>query len=393
MIVIRRIRWSVVCLLSVAAGVWACQAPQVASRSGAQGQSDGAFIWRGFNHQWTYNHRLNRMGDYLKQEDCTASGTGELPRVTCSGSVHHTGASGTGADELTFASHYTQIASAAAGFRPARVELHLQGREQREIRREKTVELSVGSDAAEQTHVALLNGYDLHTTRKARAKKPKRFRVWVTDQPSYHPEDGTVSVGVGALIDVNCDSVECKTQKGRVHYRIELRAMLISSGSMEVTSRRFETNYKWNRREEIGINRSALNWNRQGIRGRAKKYPVGLVGFREIDFNLGKRGKYKDHWFVRWENSIRDPRYRQQIGRASFDLNLFFKEWNRKVKRRVTSIARKGDATITSELILVQLPEGRVGYEQATGSLKWRGKNRPSEDPAAEWSRDLRFEF
>ncbi|MFB6374529.1 MAG: hypothetical protein ABEN55_15730 [Bradymonadaceae bacterium] len=157
----------------------ACKSPEIASRAEAESQSDGAFVWRGFDHQWTYNHRLNRMGDFLKQDECTGGGKAGLPGLSCTGSVHHTGASGTGQDELAFTSYYTETGSTGAAYHPAHATLQLQGREQREIRREVTVEVPVEADGK---FVALLNGYDMRTAGKTKAKKIKRFRIWMTDQ-------------------------------------------------------------------------------------------------------------------------------------------------------------------------------------------------------------------
>jgi hypothetical protein len=48
----------------------------------------GTYFWRGFNHRWSYNHRLNRLGDWIKPGDCAGNGAvvvsvGDVPDMTC----------------------------------------------------------------------------------------------------------------------------------------------------------------------------------------------------------------------------------------------------------------------------------------------------------------------
>ncbi|MFB6374528.1 MAG: hypothetical protein ABEN55_15725, partial [Bradymonadaceae bacterium] len=173
------------------------------------------------------------------------------------------------------------------------------------------------------------------------------------------------------------------TQRNQVHYRVDVDMLLIRSEAMNTKSRRFETSYRWDKKKELKRDSIPLNRQRQAITGRPQKFDVGLVGFREIDFNLAKKDKYKDHWFVQWENSIADVEYKRPGGRAPFDLTLFFKEWNAKSKKKALSLARPGEATLSSEVVLVQLPSGKARHDETSGSLKWRGKNRSPDDPAA----------
>jgi len=50
-------------------------------------------LWQGFHHRWTYNHRLNRHGDWV--EHLERDGDRVAARV------NHSAASGSGADEAT----------------------------------------------------------------------------------------------------------------------------------------------------------------------------------------------------------------------------------------------------------------------------------------------------
>ena len=64
-------------------------------------QVDVGVIWMGFEHEWTYNHRLNRLGDYVSQPEFDGF---EHPVKH-----YHTGATGLGWDEALFTSYYTVV--------------------------------------------------------------------------------------------------------------------------------------------------------------------------------------------------------------------------------------------------------------------------------------------
>ncbi|HKJ69905.1 MAG TPA: hypothetical protein VKA68_18260 [bacterium] len=68
------------------------------------GEITGAVaIWQGFEHHWTYNHRLNRFGDYVY----TVSRTDNLNEAF----VTHTGATGLGRDTGTSVTNYSLLSS------------------------------------------------------------------------------------------------------------------------------------------------------------------------------------------------------------------------------------------------------------------------------------------
>lgn len=368
----------------------ACQTTDLTNTHEVGTTSNGAFVWRGFDHRWRYNHRLKRMGDFLTQATCSGRESGALPKLACTGSVHHTGAAGTGSDQLSFVSYYTETGSRAASFHSARATLSLEGSERSEIRRTETVDVPVD---AEGDVTVLLNGYDLRTAGRAKAKKIKRFRVRIADEPTRHPDAGTVAVDVEGLIDVNCGSAECLLQSNRVHYRLAVEVLVVESPQMHTNTRGFETSYRWNRRDELRYDDVALNRQRQSISGRPEAYPIGLLGFRGVDFDLALDDGYRDHWFVRWQQSIGEVDYHRRSGRASFDLSLFFKEWNARTKSQLLSLARPGGVRLRADVSLVQLPSGGIRQRRRSGTLDWVGRTPTSDVPAAMSWKNLRFRF
>src|SRR5437868_4718032 len=76
-----------------------------------------AIIWQGFHHQWTYNHRINCIGDYVELYIDTSNS----PRST------HLSASGSGPDITTYDSYYTLVESDDIVFLPADQSIILSG--------------------------------------------------------------------------------------------------------------------------------------------------------------------------------------------------------------------------------------------------------------------------
>ena len=77
-------------------------------------------IWQGFSHQWGYNHRINRLGDWVENvsegDSCIVKGT-------------HTAASGSGADIATFAQYFTTVHSDLVETRSGVATFNLSGKE------------------------------------------------------------------------------------------------------------------------------------------------------------------------------------------------------------------------------------------------------------------------
>lgn len=387
-----------VCLaiaLFVSASHTACSATQIDESETVDPQQHGAFLWNGFRHRWTYNHRLNRMGDYLTGLDCEEIEANELPRSHCRSTLVHTGASGTGADTLSFTSQFAEIVAPEASFQTVRIKMRFDGREEREIRIDRHITISPGENLERRAdYTVLLNGFDVYTEgARAKAKKVKRFRVWVGDDV-VESDAGELTFDAGAVMDMNCDSFECKQQSNRVRYTMEVRFLVIGhDGTVTVTPKQFETNYSWSRKTELNESDVPINGRTNVIQGAKSGFESAVAGFREIDFDLSRKGRYKDHWYVGWTNAIRKFEYDASEGRAEFDLRLMFKEWNARSKKKLTSLARKGEATLRANLALLQFERARIQPRVTDGELTWPGKNRSPIDGAAEWRKRLTVEF
>ena len=74
-------------------------------------------VWQGFSHYWTYNHRLNRLGDFIAQS------SGEENKAC---TLMHTAATGLGKDSATFQSRFAIVIAPDISFFAGKINFHLQ---------------------------------------------------------------------------------------------------------------------------------------------------------------------------------------------------------------------------------------------------------------------------
>jgi hypothetical protein len=164
-----------------------------------QDNEQAATIWQGFRHAWAYNHRLNRLGSYVRTED----GRGDV--------VGHTAASGTGGDTAHFSDYVTRLQADTdnvgfqAGWGEARVECPRAVTAAFRIRvDELPLEPAL---AGKDRYTVLINGFDLYAERHA--DKLVSFEVEVTDPVVY--ADGTkLRFNILGSLRFDCRTAECQ---------------------------------------------------------------------------------------------------------------------------------------------------------------------------------------
>jgi hypothetical protein len=153
-------------------------------------------IWQGFRHSWTYNHRLNRLGDWLT---CTAR-EGDMLAVE----VAHSAASGTGRDEATFSSFRTAARAGGVQYHEVHEIIQISSREQESRSFVRDVRVSVPSGY--DRFAAILTGFDLCSAKDA--DKLVSFHL-ATTEPRRDTGTGEVVFQIIGALNVDCDSPEC----------------------------------------------------------------------------------------------------------------------------------------------------------------------------------------
>lgn len=161
-------------------------------RSGGRGT-----IWQGFHHAWEYNHRLNRLGSYVRD------GSGANGAV-----VGHTAASGTGGDRAHFSEFVTRIEAAKVGIQTGHAETLV------ECPRAVTTAFWIRIDDLElapelvgkDRYVVLINGFDLWAEKHA--DKLISFDLEVTD-PLVYAEGKKIRFNILGSLCFDCRTAEC----------------------------------------------------------------------------------------------------------------------------------------------------------------------------------------
>ena len=325
-------------------------------------QQDVGIVWMGFEHAWTYNHRLNRLGDYIEQ-----------PKFE--GYDHpvkhiHTGATGVGWDDALFTSYYTSIESKDIGFQSGNVKLDLVNKEgEKAAVKSKIVIPLQGNLQNKDKIVALLNGFDL--VANTRADKLKMMSVELSD-PIYNEEKTSVELEVEIGFIANCGSLECNRFIQRYNYTLTIQYLLVAGNKSDFNSKEksFLKPYEWDKKDsfEDGI----INESVQG----KPNFEQASIGFKSIIINMDR-----DHWLVDWNTAIHPQFYNATTGKMDFAMDLLLKQWKKKIDspfkfQSKFSKRKDGWAYVSGSVVLLQFKDACIQPLTRFGSLSWKGMNK-----------------
>ena len=319
-----------------------------------QGAYNGAVIWRGFEEQWGYNHRLNRMGDFVKFSDQNAS--------EFNADVTHAAASGSGSDTATFRSYFTEISSPDVGFQSGSTNFEVTGKEDETI--SMAIPVSVPAEMAVKNrgiYQVILNGFDM--CAKSDAKKPVFFHLGVGDV-KYDNTTNKINLQVFLNLRVDCKSVECKPLDKNVDYNMTVNYLVLAgdNGKFASTSGAFDTAYSWDDKHEI-----FFKPKQESIAGVGGAFPFAALGLSAIQVDLHGT----DQWMVEWNSAVRPAEYNPQTGKQNFDLDLFFKQWNALTSLKLVSFTKPGAADWSANVVLFQFKDARIVHKENVDSIPW----------------------
>jgi hypothetical protein len=167
-------------------------------------------VWQGFTHSWTYNHRMNRLGDYIEQ-----SGTSINTAISA-----HAAATGLGKDSAYFSTSYAIAAAPELNFYAGKTTFHFNGIEGREYESKKIIEYHPINGLQEnEVYTAVLNGFDIISIRDA--DKLQRFSVSI-DDPVYDSTKNLLTVIIHTTFSANCRSLECPMLSDSLNYIVDV---------------------------------------------------------------------------------------------------------------------------------------------------------------------------
>ncbi|MCP4438036.1 MAG: hypothetical protein GY810_03755 [Aureispira sp.] len=341
-------------------------------------QNNQAVVWRGFEHSWTYNHRINRLGNYITQNNNKLT--------SC-----HASASGLGADSTTFTSHYSFVKSPNVAFQAGKKDIKLYGKEKHLIT--KIIEIAVPAKEGlknKDEYITLLNGFDLRAVD--RADKIQLLRLSV-ENAEYAPAVNEIRFYLRVTLVVNCQSFECSRFNQKTTYNLSIH-YLIAAGDTEYLTERpkmLTKDYPWGKKDE----HHHTSDKRYIIGKKDGEYQNALLGIKSMALTLDDA-----HWTVEYHNNITPLDYNKETGRLDFAADLFFKEWQQGMKTMSAkpqhskfSSKKKGWCVLDVGISLLQFKEAEIVHKKHGGSMFWEGFNAPSSDGKAMYEQPLVFPF
>ena len=189
------------CLLSLLLLVGALFTAVQAQNSTETLQSyNKALIWRGFEHRWTYNHRINRIGSHVSLRDNE-------------GYCMHYSATGLGSDSTFAKTHYTYIETPNVVFKETEIKILVNGQEGDLLNKSAQVYLDLDDWMQNKTHYdVLVNGFEMKSMIKADQLQLLRFLV---EDPVYIPETQQIYLTANFNLVTNCRTLECELFKNQ----------------------------------------------------------------------------------------------------------------------------------------------------------------------------------
>lgn len=321
-----------------------------------------AILWRGYQHSWTYNHRCNRLGDYVQYN-------GGFPIAV------HTSATGLGPDSTYFTSHYTYVESHDAVFKESCLTIKIETREKQLSEGFATIEVPVEDWMKNRSdYVSLFNGFDLKSD--AGADKIQLLRLSIED-PELTADSNKMRLKVNYSFVFNCQSAECSS-KNVANYTLDIYYLIVGLNDFgtKATEQFFPRSYSWDKKEEVADRPEEKVMSGVSM----PVYDKAVVGIKAFSVVLNEA-----HWLLQMNNNVTPLEYNPLNGKMRISLDLMYKEWqdgmrgsNAAPQSSQFSARRKGWVLLDSDILLLQLRTAEIRHLGRSGRMFWKGNNRPS---------------
>ncbi len=327
-------------------------------------------IWRGMQHKWTYNHRVNRLGNFVTMDN--------------GGQAVHRSATGLGSDSTSFTSHYTYVESPDVCFKEIPITIQVNGKEGALLT--KIEELYVPADPwirDKKAYYALINGFEIRSILKSDQLELFRFLV---DEVSYSKASEELKVKAHFNLVTNCRTLECPILSNKTAYEltINLLIMAFDDDNANLTTAYTARNYVWD--EQIEIEDQSQQVITLGQKNNI--YPEATIGIRGLGIVLDE-----EHWLLEMNEYVLPVEYNSETGILLSDANLKYVEWKKGMQQFAVSPfkakfakRKSGYALLDMNLAMVQFKNAKIKQGKSTGSMFWKGWN---QDAAAGGSQKI----
>lgn len=326
-------------------------------------------IWRGFEHKWSYNHRCNRIGDYVTYNQGSPTAT-------------HLSATGIGADSTWFRSYYTLINTPNIAFKEGCFKFRIQTKLKRLA--DSSFVISIPCDdwlQDKDRYATLLNGFDLRSENAA--DKIQLLKLSVEDAV-YNKDSQQLTFKVNYSLVLDCQSVECPDFDRQVDYKLDIYYLIagFNQADANATEKLFTLGFSWDKKADL--NRPP---EQEQLYGDLKSgFKHAAIGIRSFSVTLNEA-----HWLLQFNSNLRSFSYDPESARADIMVDLLFKEWQEGMKANSVSpkqsefsSKRKGWTVMDMDVVLLQFKKGDVVNKDRSGTMFWRGRNQLPQKSEAE---------
>jgi hypothetical protein len=190
-------------------------------------------VWQGFELNWTYNHRLNRLGSYVYKD-----------------SVYTTAATGSGKDSASFNTHYLLIPQSGKQYSEFEILKRIEAKENELI----NIQIDTMIIASFHRSIFYLNGFDIIANNDADKLQMMDFSVKM-----IKGNEDTTYLRINISLMFNCQSLECDWVNNDVDYDLHLYIGNISFPNEDyisyVKGEMFNGNESWTRKINLPPNK------------------------------------------------------------------------------------------------------------------------------------------
>lgn len=330
--------------------------------------SHKACVWRGLRHSWTYNHRCNRMGDYVIQKGDSFFAV-------------HTSATGKGADSTFYNSYYSLVESPDLWFHQGSESCEMFGMEGALLDETSEVMIPIPDGVKVNSFMtAMINGFDIESL--AKADKLQMLQISV-EKPEVLPEQRKIRLLIKVSMVDNCQTMECEGFNNKTGYSITIHYLVVCGDKQAVSENQDFSNRSstWDKK----IINGALNETRVIQGASTGQFSTSLIGIQSFGFSLNKA-----HWLVEFDNNIQPHEYKPSDGTYTYDIEQSFVEWEEGMKKFSAvpeqsryALKQKGWITMDMDIVFLQFKNAKVSHGEVEGTMFWEGRNAPSDGVGA----------
>jgi hypothetical protein len=329
-----------------------------------------ALIWRGYEHAWTYNHRLNRLGSYVKFED------GQPIAV-------HASATGLGSDSTDAITCFSYVETANVCFKEAEVKIQLAGDEGDLMLKEQITNIDLEPWMQGKEHYgAILNGFEIRSIRKADQLQMCSFEV---ENPQYIQQTNQIQLTTHFNLVTNCRTIECSLFKNKTSYELTLHVLLFAYDGQHADFNRGTAtrSYEWDTQIEVIDEPKSVT-----LRGQKDVFNEAIIGICGLSIILDS-----EHWLLDANHYVLPLNYDAKSGEMLSQIYMKYVEWSKGMEEFAASKfkssfakRRSGFAMLNMDIEMVQFKNANVLHSEQASSLYWKGWNK---DASAEDARSV----